>query len=252
MVTPTCGWGDAATVVPTVLHYHYADADLLERQLDSMRRWVDCEARAAGDDRIWSGDFQFGDWLDPAAPPHDPFGARADPDLLATAFLAHSARLVARAAAAIGDDELAAEYDALTTEVAQAFRDEFVTARGRVIRECQTSYAIALAFDLFTPAQRAGAVDALARAVRKDHNKLGTGFLGTPWLCPALAANGRVDLAYRLLLNEDCPSWLYPVTQGATTIWERWDSLLPDGTVNPSGMTSFTTPSRTKAGVGGV
>jgi len=239
MSTPTCGWGDVATMLPWALYEHYGDTGVLERQYDSMRRWADCEARAAGDDLVWSGDWQFGDWLDPTAPPDDPSAARTDPDLLATAFFARSVRLVAEAARVLGRAADAARYGDLARRAAEAFRAEFSTERGRLTSETQTAYAIALAFDLLLDSQRTGAVRALERAVRRDGMELGTGFLGTPWLCPALADNGRDDLSYRLLMRRDCPSWLYPVTRGATTIWERWDAIRPDGSIHPGEMLSF-------------
>lgn len=239
MAGPTCGWGDVATILPMTLYGAYADRGLLARQLASMRAWVDCEAQRAGDDLIWSGDFQFGDWLDPAAPPDDPSKARTDPDLLATAFFAHSARLVGRAATAIWDTETAQQYRALADRVARVFADEFTTPNGRIIGETQTAYAIALAFDLLGDAQQQGAVARFAAAVRREGYRIGTGFLGTPWVCTTLTDHGRADVAYRVLLNRRCPSWLYAVERGATTIWERWDAIRPDGSLNPGEMLSF-------------
>ncbi|MFM8303154.1 MAG: glycoside hydrolase family 78 protein [Actinomycetota bacterium] len=239
MAGPTCGWGDVATILPMTLYGAYADRALLARQLASMRAWVDCEAQRAGDDLIWSGDFQFGDWLDPAAPPDDPSKARTDPDLLATAFFAHSARLVGAAAAVLGDADTAHSYAEIGERVVRTFADEFTTPNGRVIGETQTGYAIALAFDLLNEDQRRGAIERFAAAVRREGYRIGTGFLGTPWVCATLADHGRPDLAYRVLLNRRCPSWLYAVEQGATTIWERWDALRPDGSLNPGEMLSF-------------
>jgi alpha-L-rhamnosidase len=238
-VTPTCGWGDAATIVPWEVYVHSGDREVLARQFDSMRRWVECERRAAGEDHIWDGDFQFGDWLDPKAPAGDPSAARTDPDLLATAFLAHSTRLLAAVARVLARDDDAERYAALAEDVATAFRAEFATPRGRLTSESQTAYAIALEFGLLTHEQRAGAARRLAAAVRADGTALGTGFLGTPWLCSALSDVGNDRLAYALLLRERCPSWLYPVTQGATTMWERWDALRPDGSIHPDDMVSF-------------
>ncbi len=239
MVSATCGWGDVATILPMVLHAHYRDVGLLEAHYESMRRWVECERRAAGPDLIWAGDWQFGDWLDPKAPPDDPSAARTNPDLLATAFFAYSARLLADAAAIVGRSDDARRFGRLAEDAREAFRDEFSTRRGRLTSEAQTAYAIALGLELLDEEQRAGATERLAVQVRNDGNVLGTGFLGTPWLCPALSENGRDDLAYRLLLQQRCPSWLYPVTKGATTIWERWDAIRPDGSINPGGMLSF-------------
>jgi len=238
-VSATCGWGDAATIVPAVLHEHYRDAAVLVQQYDSMLQWVECERRLTGDDLVWSGGWQFGDWLDPKAPPEDPSAARTDPDLLATAFFAHSSRLLADAALALGLEDDAQRFGRSADAAREAFRAEFSTARGRLTSETQTAYAIALSFGLLDDSQRTGAVRRLAALLRNDGFVLGTGFLGTPFLCPALSENGRVDLAYRLLMQQRCPSWLYPVTQGATTIWERWDAIRPDGSLNPGEMLSF-------------
>ncbi|MEV4347023.1 family 78 glycoside hydrolase catalytic domain [Actinoplanes sp. NPDC049596] len=233
-------WGDAATVVPWVLYQRTGDVGLLERQLPSMRAWVDRIAGLAGADLLWSGGFQFGDWLDPAAPPADPFRAKADPDVVATAHLAYSASLVAKAALAVGDGETAREYGDLAGRVREAFAREYVTAGGRVLSDAPTAYALALQWALLpTEEQRRHAGERLADLVRTSGFRISTGFVGTPLMTDALADSGHPDLAYRLLLQTGCPSWLYPVTMGATTVWERWDSMLPDGSINPGEMTSF-------------
>jgi alpha-L-rhamnosidase len=233
-------WGDAATVVPWVLYQRTGDAGLLARQLPSMRAWVDRIAGLAGEGLLWSGGFQFGDWLDPAAPPEDPFRAKADPDVVATAHLARSADLVARAASAVGDEDVAREYGELAARVREAFAREYVTGGGRVLSDAPTAYALALQWALLpTEEQRRHAGERLADLVRTAGFRISTGFVGTPLMTDALADAGEVDLAYRLLLQTGCPSWLYPVTMGATTVWERWDSMLPDATINPGEMTSF-------------
>ncbi|GAA0503024.1 alpha-L-rhamnosidase [Paractinoplanes deccanensis] len=233
-------WGDAATVVPWVLYQRTGDAGLLARQLPSMRAWVDRIAGLAGPDLLWSGGFQFGDWLDPAAPPEDPFRAKADPDVVATAHLAHSASLVAKAAAVVGDEEAARSYGELAEQVRAAFAREYVTAGGRVLSDAPTAYALALQWALLPGEdQRRRAGERLADLVRRSGFRISTGFVGTPLMTDALADAGEAGLAYRLLLQTGCPSWLYPVTMGATTVWERWDSMLPDGSINPGEMTSF-------------
>ncbi|HET9143376.1 family 78 glycoside hydrolase catalytic domain [Actinophytocola sp.] len=232
-------WGDAAVLVPWVVHQRTGDLGLLARHLPSMRAWVDCVARLAGPQRLRTGGFQFGDWLDPAAPPEDPFAAAADPDVVATAYLARSAQVVAEAAALLGDD-CAPRYAELAAEVRAAFARAYVTGNGRVRSDAPTVYALALVFDLLpTAEQRHQAGERLADLVRANGFHTATGFVGTPLIMDALVGAGQVDVAYRLLLQTGCPSWLYPVTMGATTVWERWDSLLPDGSVNPGEMTSF-------------
>jgi alpha-L-rhamnosidase len=233
-------WGDAAALVPWVLYQRTGDVGLLARQLPSMRAWVDHIAGLAGADRLWTGGFQFGDWLDPTAPPDAPFKAQADPDVVATAHLARSAEVVGLAAAVVGDGDTAEKYRRLAGEVREAFAHEYVTAGGRVLSDCPTVYALALEWVLLsTEDQRLRAGDRLADLVRSSGFRISTGFVGTPLVTDALTSSRHLDVAYRLMLQTGCPSWLYAVTMGATTVWERWDSMLPDGTINPGQMTSF-------------
>ncbi len=236
----TACWGDAAVIVPAVLHERFGDGAALEAQYDSMRRWVDCAAGLAGESRLWSEGFQFGDWLDPAAPPDRPRDARTDTHLVATACLVHSADVLSSIAAVLGRDDDATRYARLAQEVREAFGREYVTPAGRLAADTQTAYALALRYDLLpTDEQRRHAGERLARLVHQAGYRIGTGFVGTPLICDALCDAGLDDMAYRMLMERECPSWLFPVTMGATTIWERWDSLRPDGSVNPGDMTSF-------------
>ncbi|MCA9838955.1 MAG: family 78 glycoside hydrolase catalytic domain [Trueperaceae bacterium] len=232
-------WGDAAVIVPWVLYKRYGDLGILETQFESMRSWVDHVAKAAGDNYIWDTDFQFGDWLDPSAPPDKPFLARTDKAIVATAYFAYSARLVAQTAALLNREKEKSFYDELAENAKNAFRREFVTPAGRLMNDAETAYALALVFDLLSAEQRQHAGDRLAALVRDGGYHIRTGFVGTPLICDALSMTGHYLTAYRLLKQQSCPSWLYPVTMGATTVWERWDSMLPDGSINPGEMTSF-------------
>jgi alpha-L-rhamnosidase len=233
-------WGDAATLVPWVLYCRTGDAGLLERQLPSMRAWVDYIAGLAGVDRLWTGGFQLGDWLDPTAPHDAPFEAQADPDVVATACLARSAEVVGLAATVTGDADVAEKYRRLAGEVRDAFAREFVTPGGRVLSDAPTAYALALEWALLpTAGQRHHAGDRLADLVRASGFRVSTGFVGTPLIMDALTGSGHLEVAHRLMLQTGCPSWLYAVTMGATTVWERWDAILPDGQINPGQMTSF-------------
>lgn len=233
-------WGDAACVVPRVVYQHSGDLEVLERQWESMHRWVDWIVGQAGPGRLWSGRLQLGDWLDPTAPPEAPYAAKASPDVVATACFARCAGIVAEAADLLGYRDEAERYGTLAGEVRRAFAEAFVTPSGLIMSDAQTVYAIALAWDLLpTEGQRAGAGRRLAELVRLAGHRIGTGFVGTPWALDALASTGYGSDAYWLLFQRSCPSWLYAVTMGATTMWERWDSLLPDGSVNPGEMTSF-------------
>ncbi len=159
---------------------------------------------------------------------------------MATAYFARSAELLGEAAGILGLAQEQAHYLALAAAIRNAFAREYVTPNGRVLSDSQTAYALAIEFGLLPdPAQRQYAAERLVALVRANGYHIGTGFVGTPLICDALCNTGNCAAAYRLLLQRECPSWLYPVTMGATTIWERWDSLLPDGSVNPGEMTSF-------------
>lgn len=232
-------WGDAAVTVPWTLYERTGDAGVLATQWPSMRAWVDRVSSAIGPDGCWSGGFQFGDWLDPAAPPDDPAAAVTDPDVVATAHLARSADLLTRTAVVLGHAEDARRYAGLASATRAAFARTYVTPTGRISSDTVTAYAMALVWDLLPDAARPGAGARLAHLVRTAAFRISTGFVGTPLVCDALVRAGEPALAYRLLQERSCPSWLYPVTMGATTVWERWDSMLPDGAINPGGMTSF-------------
>jgi alpha-L-rhamnosidase len=237
---PIAAWGDAASFVPWVLYERFGDRGILARQWDSMRNWVEYMAAHAGDDYLWSGQFQLGDWLDPTAPPDNPAAAKADPDVIATGYFARSAEILSRSAALLGDDASAKRYGDLAARVRQAFADNYATSAGRVLSDAQTVYALAIAWSLLpAPEQRAGAGRRLADLVRLSGYTISTGFVGTPLILDALSETGHTDVAYRLLFQDASPSWLYAVSMGATTVWERWDSMLPDGSINPGEMTSF-------------
>lgn len=236
---PITGWGDAATIIPWTLYKHFADTAVLENQYPSMKAWVDFMTKSdtLGVDRYYG--FHLGDWLAQDTKDPDNWFGLTPTDLLATAYYALSTRIVARTAALLGKDADAAYYQDLERRVTEAFRREYVSPNGRVVSETQTAQAVALVFDLLLPEQRPVAAEHLAERLRVDHTQLTTGFLGTPCLCPALSENGFNEYAYALLLQNQCPSWLYEVEMGATTTWERWNSVRPDGSFGPVGMNSL-------------
>ncbi|HEY8284891.1 MAG TPA: glycoside hydrolase family 78 protein [Chloroflexota bacterium] len=237
---PTAAWGDAAVIVPWTLYQRYGDSRILADQFASMRAWVDCIANLAGARRLWDRGFQFGDWLDPAAPPARPGDTRTDPHLVATAYFARSAELLGLAAGVLNRAKEEDHYRTLATEAREAFDREYISPSGRIVSDSTTAYALALRFDLLRDSERRRhAGKRLADLVRDGGYRISTGFVGTPLICDALCDVGEYDTAFRLLTQRACPSWLYPVTMSATTIWERWDSMLPDGSVNPGEMTSF-------------
>ena len=235
----TAGWGDAAVIVPWTMYLAYGDSALLARQFASMHAWVDFEAHRAGADHVWRPGSQFGDWLAYHSTDAGYPGATTGTDLIATAYLAHSADLVARSARALGRTADATKYEALFRTERAAFNHEFVSPAGRVGESTQTAYALALQFDLLPDSLIATAGRRLALDVRMHGNHITTGFLGTPNILDALTRTGHLDVAYRLLRQRTYPSWLYPITRGATTMWERWDGIEPDGSFEDESMNSF-------------
>ncbi|KAK3378133.1 alpha-L-rhamnosidase [Podospora didyma] len=239
------GWGDAAAVVPLSLFDAYSDRRVLERQYTSMAAWVRKVQHIAGPHCYLRGDEcdQFGDWLDPTAPPDEPGNAQAHRGVVATAYLARSAHLVARAAKVLGHADDASQFEALHARVVDAFSHHYVSSSSSsgsvILSDCQTVYALAIVWGLLNKATARHASRRLAELVRAANYRVSTGFLGTPVILAALQAAGHADLAMRMLLQGEVPGWLYPVSMGATTIWERWDSMLPDGSINPGSMTSF-------------
>ncbi len=238
-MTATAAWSDAVTVVPWVLYQRYGDAGILEKQYSSMKAWVDHLERLCGSSRLWEHGFQFGDWLDPDAPPEQADKAKTIPAIVATAYFARSTELLAKSADVLGKLEEAKKYHQLHAQICTAFMREYVTPSGRMVSDATTGYALALEFGLLTLDQRERAGERLLALVRQSRFHISTGFVGTPLICDALCHVGATQAAFRLLTQTTCPSWLYPVTMGATTIWERWDSMLPDGSINPGEMTSF-------------
>lgn len=223
----SAGWGDAGVTVPWALHQAYGDTRVLERAWPSMLKWLDyLDAHSSGRLRPATG---YGDWLNIADD--------TPKDVIATAYYAHSADLVARTAQVLGKDP--APYTVLFAEIREAFRAAYVTDGGRVKGDTQTAYVLALSMDLLSTAERVTAVDRLVALVEAKDWHLSTGFLGTPRLLPVLTDTGHTDVAYRLLLQRTFPSWGYQIDRGATTMWERWDSIKPDGSFQDAGMNSF-------------
>ncbi|NML63846.1 family 78 glycoside hydrolase catalytic domain [Hymenobacter sp. RP-2-7] len=233
------GWSDAATVIPWDLYTVYGDRRTLAVQYPSMQRWVKyIEDRSRNG--LWDTGFQFGDWL--AYDVDDDNAGRSavtSHGLVAQCFWARSTQLLLNAAQVLGKTEDAAYYTALLARIKAAFVREYVTGGGALMSNTQTAYVLALQFDMLPENLRAQAADRLVQNVAEYNNHLTTGFLGTPYLCQVLSRFGHADVAYKLLLQKTYPSWLYPVTMGATTVWERWNSMRPDSTFAPPSMTSF-------------
>jgi alpha-L-rhamnosidase len=235
----TAIWGDASVWVPWALYRAYGDRGVLERQYDSMTAHVRRVAGKVSPQGLWDTVFQFGDWLDPDASPHEPWKAKADNGVVATACLYRSAATVSETAELLGRETDADEFRALARRTRDAFNEHYVSGDGTIKSDCTTVYTLAIVFDLLDAEVEQLAGKRLAQLVAENGYRVSTGFAGTPYITEALTRTGHLEDAYALLLERECPSWLYPVTMGATTVWERWDSMLPDGTINPGEMTSF-------------
>ena len=236
----TGAWGDVAVVLPWTLYERHGDLGVLRDQYASMKAFVDHVVEQQGPRRIWEAPKQFGDWCDPGAPVGDEAGGPTDRHLLANAWYSRSFDLLARAAELLGEADDAAAYRATAAAAREAFAAEYVTPSGRMMSDTQAAYATAIRFGLLpSPSQREHAGRRLAELVAAAGDKLTTGFVGTPLICDALCDVGEVAAAYRLLLQEERPSWLYPVLLGATTTWEAWDAILRDGKPNPTDAVSL-------------
>lgn len=235
----SAGWADAATIIPWDFYQAYGDRKILEDQYESMVKWV----RFMIDNStgyLWDKGWHFGDWLF-YIPDDDRDGRAAITDkyLIAQAFYAHSVQLMINTAKVLDKQEDVAEYGVLLKNIKEAFVNEFVTNSGRLVSSSQTAYVLALHFDMLPENKRAQAAERLVENIKSYGNHLTTGFLGTPYLCHVLSRFGYDDIAYALLMQETYPSWLYPITMGATTIWERWDGIKPDSTFQNKEMNSF-------------
>ncbi|GFP76598.1 glycoside hydrolase family 78 protein [Clostridium fungisolvens] len=235
-------WGDAATIIPWTLYLHYGDKELLAQQFDTMKDWVDYIKGIddnTGGRRLWTVGFHFADWLALDAKNPAELTGGTDKYYIASAYYCYSAKLVAKASKILGKIELSEEYSNLAEEIKQAILREYFTPNGRSAINTQTAMIVALYMDLVPEDHRERTIKDLREKLDGDNMHLTTGFVGTPYFCRVLSENGSNEDAYRLLLNDDYPSWLYAVKLGATTIWERWNSVLPDGTIGDTGMNSL-------------
>lgn len=241
MTASSAAWGDVATIVPWKQYLMYGDKQLLKKQYPGMKAWVDYIQwmdNESGSTRLWKSGTHFGDWVSLDATDGQDTGG-TDVHYIATAYYYHSADLTERAANVLGLEEDAKKYNKLKEEIKTAFQREYFTPSGRLVFDTQTAYVVALYFELCQEKDIPLITEKLVNKLREKNDHLTTGFVGTPYLCPVLSTHGYNDKAYTLLLNEDFPSWLYAVNMGATTIWERWNSVLPDGTMHPDGMNSL-------------
>jgi alpha-L-rhamnosidase len=236
---PQAVWDDVVILVPWTLYKWTGDLQALRDSYSGMKDYLRTLKR--GQDGLWDPNlWQLGDWLDPGAPPAEPGLARTDGVLVADSYLVYVTGILSRIAAILGESEDAAHYENEAGKLKICFQSKYIAPSGLVVSDTQTGLALSLLFSLHaTEEQRQIAAARLAKLVRSYKFRVSTGFAGTPAILHALSTTGNTNLAYRMLLETGCPSWLYPVSMGATTIWERWDSMLEDGSINPGQMTSF-------------
>ncbi len=233
------GWSDVSTIIPWNMYLAYGDKQILENQYSSMRAWVKYMQDKSKDD-LWNTGFHFGDWLFYSVnDDNSGNSAITSKYLIAQCFYAYSTQLVINAAKVLGNKEDEANYTALLAKIKSAYLKEYVTPNGLISSDTQTAYVLALEFDMLPDNLRQQAAERLVNNIQRYSNHLTTGFLGTPYLCHVLSRFGHADVAYKLLLQDTYPSWLYPVKMGATTVWERWDGIRTDGTFEAASMNSY-------------
>jgi len=232
------GWSDVATIAPWTIYLAYGDKEVLRQQYESMKAWV-TYIQQHSRNNLWDTGNHFGDWLFYAGTDYEDGAAHTDKNLIAQAFYAYSTQLLINAAKILNKEEDEKKYIQLLINIKKAFLSEYVTPNGRMISGTQTSYVLALNFDLLPENLRESAAKRLVQNIDGYDGHITTGFLGTPYICHVLSRFGYTDRAYELLMNESYPSWLYPVKNGATTIWERWDGIKPDKSFEDPGMNSF-------------
>ena len=234
----SAAWGDAAIICPWTLYLAYGDKRILAEQYGSMQAWVNYIRKQGDNEYLWNTGFHFGDWLGLDAKPDTYVGA-TDRDLIATAFYAYCVELMGKIADVLGKADDAEAYKVWHARILEAFNREFVTPAGRLSVPTQTAQVLSLMFGLVDGAAKERAIGKLTELLEESKFHLTTGFVGTPYLNLVLSANGMNDAAYKLLLQQDYPSWLYPITKGATTIWEHWDGIKPDGSFWSADMNSY-------------
>jgi alpha-L-rhamnosidase len=236
---PTAVWGDVVVAGPWNLYRAFGDALVLKEQLPQAQNWIDKGVKRSAEGGLWDrSTFQFGDWLDPSSPPSNPAQSLTHAHLVADAYLVQMTGLLADILEALGGDS--EKYRAQRDELRRLFQAAWMSDDGRMANTTQTAYALGLDFDLFDGEDDlATGIEVLRQLVADNNYLVGTGFAGTAPLGRALSAANATNDFYRMLLQEQSPSWLYQVVMGGTTTWERWDSLLPDGSLNPGEMLSF-------------
>ena len=234
----SAAWADASVICPWTIYLCYGDKRILKEQYDSMKAWIEYVRGQGNNEFLWNTGFHFGDWLGLDAKENSYIGATSV-DFIATAFFAYSTSILLKTAKILDKSEDITKYETLYNNIEDAFKQEFITANGRLAVPTQTAHILALMFNLVEEKHRKRTIDTLVEYLKENKYHLTTGFVGTPYLCHVLSENGYTDVAYMLLLQTDYPSWLYPISKGATTIWEHWDGIKPNGTFWSDNMNSY-------------
>ena len=232
-------WSDVAVIVPWVVYQVYGDKGILEENWKCMHEWVDYIKNNCEESGLWQSGFQYGDWLALDKEESADRTGATDKYMIANAYYLYVTDLVKKTAEVLGKSEEAKEYADLYEKNLDAFQREYYTETGRIVSETQTGAILSLYFDLAREKDRKRILNTLLTNIANHKNHLATGFVGTPYICHTLSENGEHEMAATLFMKEDYPSWLYAVNMGATTIWERWNSIKPDGTFDESGMNSL-------------
>ncbi len=225
----SAAWADAVAICPWQLYLSYGNKEILRKMFLPIKKWVDYVTQTTTKKGLWFGGKHFCDWLELGAEKGQYVGETRG-DLIGSAFYKRSTELLCKIGRIVGED--VSYYEALCTEITDAFNDEFEGTY-----KTQTEHVLALAFNITKNPEKV--IKSLVELIHSDGDMLQTGFVGTPYILHALSRYGYSELAYTLLLRKDYPSWLYPITKGATTIWEHWDSIMPDGGMWSTEMNSF-------------
>ena len=232
-------WSDAAVIIPWVVYQNYGDKRILEEGWKCMHEWVDYIQNHTNENGLWMSGFQYGDWLALDKEESADRTGATDKYMIANAYYIYVTDIVMQTAHVLGREADEEKYRKLHEQTLKSFQEEYYTPRGRIVSETQTGCVLSLYFNLAKEKDRGQIITTLKNNIVNHKNHLSTGFVGTPYLCHALSDCGEHEMAGMLFMREDFPSWLYSVNMGATTIWERWNSILPDGSFESSGMNSL-------------